>query len=76
VGGYGDPNLSGRWTAGEDDRSPAGRRRRFLTLRIEAKQRGDQAGIMFRIFGPSAGDQMRALPAECRPTTPWSSSAS
>jgi hypothetical protein len=34
-----------------------------FSLKIEAKQTGNSAGITSRIFGPSAGEQMRALPA-------------
>lgn len=62
-GGYADPNLSGemdrltKMIAARQDADSG------FSLKIEAKQHGDGGGIMSRIFGPSAGEQMRALPA-------------
>jgi hypothetical protein len=62
-GGYADPNLSGeldrlaKMIAARQEAADG------FSLKIEAKQRGGEAGIMSRIFGPAAGEQMRALPA-------------
>jgi hypothetical protein len=62
-GGYADPNLSGKldrlakMIAARQDAANGS------SLKIEAKQSGDSGGIMSRIFGPSAGQQMRELPA-------------
>lgn len=62
-GGYADPNLSG-----EMDRlqkmikTKQEMEQEGFSLKIEAKQQG-QVGMISRIFGRDAGEQMRALPS-------------
>lgn len=62
-GGYADPNLSGEMDRLSKMIAARQEADSGFSLKIEAKQTGEAGGIMSRIFGPAAGEQMRALPA-------------